>query len=173
MVEAIEERPLIDKGILDELRTRLIAGDCHLYYFQQTSHMDSVDSRLEHVSIFVGPYAPLYEVVQLQTLVDGITIGIKKTWESKAKEAPLGLSLARAQFIEEVDGKKQIITVVVLPHARYAKISADFYQGWQDKVYKYVPELAGLSMLIEKDIVVRFRDKEEEFETWAKSLFQR
>ena len=167
-------RELISSNILEALRGRL-KSDKSLYS-QEAVRIDTESGSLGHpvefVDIFVGPLSPFYDPERLQALISILTEDLAKSRESHADNIPFGLSLARVQFIEEKEDKKQVITLVMLPQARYAKICADYFQAWTDKVRPHIADISELTWNVKHEIIERFRNREHDLEEWASSLIK-
>lgn len=166
---------LIHSNILEVLRTRLKSDKG--FYSQETVRIDTESGTsghpVEFVNIFMGPISPVYEPEQFHLLTSKLTAGLEKSRDTRAENGHFGLSLTRVQFIEDCENKKQVITLIILPQARYAKICADFHQGWFDRVLPYVPDLSDLAHYLNRDLIDKFKGKEEELEDWFKSLVGR
>ena len=174
MIESLEEKLLIENGILEELTLRLKGSGL---YFQEAIRIDKNTQGeqypIEFIDIFVGSQLPIYDPLSQQAIVDQLTTGINKILETQAKTSFLGLNNARVQFIEEFTDRKQIITLVFLPQARYAKICADFLQGWFDRSMPYIPDISHLTTHVDLDLIKKFKDKEAGLTSWFNSLLKK
>ncbi len=167
-------RELICKNILEALRERLKSGN--EIYFQEVVRVDIESGTsghpVEYVDIFAGPLSPLYEPERLQALTNILTAGLAISRESRADSIPLGLNLARVQLIEDCEDKKQVITLIMLPQAKYAKICADYLQAWTDKVRPYIADISELTWNVRHELIERFRNREHDLEEWALRLIK-
>lgn len=146
------------------------------YFSQEVIHTDydtfGEGYPVEFIDIFVGPHESVYNPQVQQKNIEELAFGIKKSFATQAGESPLGLTNARIQFIKDLENKKQVITLIMLPQARYARLCGDYLQKWFDKVFPYIPDLSQLTMHLENNVLLRFRDKEQELEAWVNSLFR-
>lgn len=167
-------RELISNNLLEVLRERL-KSDKGLYS-QEAVRIDTESGSLGHpvefVDIFVGPLSPLYDPERLQALTSILIEDLAKSRESHADNIPFGLNLARVQFIEDKVDKKQVITLVMLPQARYAKICADYLQAWTDKVHPYIADISELTWNVKHEIIEQFRNREHDLEEWVSRLIK-
>ncbi|TSC90113.1 MAG: hypothetical protein G01um10145_217 [Microgenomates group bacterium Gr01-1014_5] len=167
-------RELICNNILKVLRERLKLGN--EIYFQEVVRVDTESGTsghpVEYIDIFAGPLSPVYEPERLQALTSILTTGLTISRESRADSIPLGLNLARVQLIEDCEDKKQVITLIMLPQAKYAKICADYLQAWTNRIHPYIADISELAWNIRHEIIEQFRNREHDLEEWASRLIK-